>query len=251
MVTDKNGVAGEEYKAKTLSILIPAYNEEKTIETVLKKVSCVCLPEGLEREIVVVDDCSADGTAAKVRAFAQDNPKVRIVVGRHEVNRGKGTAVRTALGLSTGDIVIIQDADLEYDPEDYNVLLPFLLSGEERVIYGSRFLNSKNKHLYFSLYWGGRLVSWVTNVLYGQKLTDEPTCYKMFDAALLKSIPLRCKGFEFCPEVTAKISRLGYKIKETPIHYYPRSIEEGKKLNWQDGVQAIVTLLRYRVGKIR
>jgi glycosyltransferase involved in cell wall biosynthesis len=244
-------MARDEGKGKTLSILIPAYNEEKTIGEVLGKVSSVCLPEGMEREIIVVDDCSADGTAAKAEAFVQLNPEVRIIVGRHESNRGKGSAVRTALGLSTGDIVIIQDADLECDPEDYNVLLPFLLSGEERVIYGSRFLNKENRHLYLSLYWGGRLVSWVANVLYGQHLTDEPTCYKMFDAALLKSIPLRCEGFEFCPEVTAKIARLGYKIKETPIHYYPRSIAEGKKLKWKDGILAIVTLLRYRFGKIK
>jgi glycosyltransferase involved in cell wall biosynthesis len=192
-----------------------------------------------------------DGTAAKVEAFVQLHPTLRIIVGKHKVNRGKGAAVRTALGLSTGDIVIIQDADLETDPEDYNVLLPFLLSGKEKVIYGSRFLNKDNRHLYRGLYWGGRLVSWVANVLYGQKLTDEPTCYKMFDAALLKSIPLRCEGFEFCPEVTAKISRLGYKIREAPIHYYPRSKEEGKKLKWQDGIKAIVTLLRYRFGKVK
>ncbi|MDR3129329.1 MAG: glycosyltransferase family 2 protein [Tannerellaceae bacterium] len=233
---------------KRLSILIPAYNEERTIGTVLDKVIAVHLPEGMEREIIVIDDCSTDGTAKQAKAFGQSHPDLKLVYGRHDVNRGKGAAVRTAISLSTGDFIIIQDADAEYDPEDYNALFPFLLSGE-RVIYGSRFLRKGNNRLYFSFYWGNRLATLATNILYFQKLTDMETCYKMFDAALLKSIPLQCESFEFEPEVTAKLSRLGYRIKEAPICYTPRSVEGGKKIKWLDGVEAIWTLLRYRFWK--
>lgn len=131
-------------------------------------------------------------------------------------------------------------------PEDFNPLLTWMIEHDGKVIYGSRFLNKANKHSYQRFYFGGRLLSIITNILYGQRLTDEPTCYKMFDTALLKSIPLKCTGFEFCPEVTAKVCRKGYKIKELPIHYYPRSIDEGKKINWKDGVIGIWTLIKYR-----
>ncbi|OAV68351.1 Poly-beta-1,6-N-acetyl-D-glucosamine synthase [Bacteroidales bacterium Barb4] len=236
----------EQKEIRTLSILIPAYNEENTIQTILGKIRDTALPKGVGKEIIVVDDHSIDSTGAKIKEFRDSNPDVCLKYTRHEVNSGKGSAVRTAISLSTGDIIIIQDADLEYDPADYNLLLPYLLSGEYKVVYGSRFLYKENRHSYLRFYWRGQLVSWVAGVLYSQKLTDEPTCYKMFDAALLKSIPLVCTGFEFCPEVTAKVSKLGYKIKEVPIHYYPRSIEDGKKIKWYDGVEAIWTLLRYR-----
>lgn len=241
----KENAVRQKERYRRLSILIPAYNEERTIGKVLDKVLAVQLPEGMEREIVVVDDCSTDGTPQQIKAFELAHPDFKLLYRRHDVNRGKGAAVRTAIGLSTGDVIIIQDADMELDPEDYNLLLPFILGGQ-KVIYGSRFLGRGNQRVFSGMYWGGRLVSWVANLLYAQQLTDEPTCYKMFDAALLKSIPLSCEGFEFCPEVTAKISRLGYKIKEAPIHYYPRKVEEGKKLKWMDGVEAIWTLLRYR-----
>ncbi len=154
--------------------------------------------------------------------------------------------MRTGIALATGDWIIIQDADLEYDPEDYNPLLQWVIENNAKVVYGSRFLKPSNKHSYLRFYLGGRLVTFVTNLLYGQHLTDEPTCYKFFDAQFLKSIPLKCQGFEFCPEVTAKVCKKGIKIHEIPINYYPRSIAEGKKINWKDGLEAIWTLLKYR-----
>ncbi|MEG2150682.1 MAG: glycosyltransferase family 2 protein [Bacteroidaceae bacterium] len=234
---------------RRLSIIIPAYNEEKTIVEILDKVLAVQLPENIDKEIIIVNDCSHDESEKRIKQYIESHPKETIKYTSHTRNQGKGMAIRTGIKEVSGNWVIIQDADMEYDPQDYLVLLPHLLSGECKVIYGSRFLNRQNVHSYQSFYWGGRFVSLVTNLLYGQHLTDEPTCYKMFDTELLKSIPLECTGFEFCPEVTAKIARKGYKIKEIAIRYYPRSIEEGKKIKWYDGVEAIWTLLKYRLHK--
>ncbi|MER0441286.1 glycosyltransferase family 2 protein [Emticicia sp. W12TSBA100-4] len=221
-----------------LSVLIPAYNEINNIQNILNKIGEVDIP----MEIIVVDDGSTDGTRELLNTLKSD--KIKVVF--HEKNQGKGGAIRTAIAHSKGDIIIIQDADLEYDPQDYFKLIPVIESGKEKVVYGSRFLNKQNKHSYFSFFLGGQVVTWITNILYFQNLTDEPTCYKVFDAKLLKSIKLNCTGFEFCPEVTAKIAKLGYKIPEVPISYYPRSISEGKKINWKDGVEAIWVLLKYR-----
>lgn len=221
-----------------LSVLIPAYNEVHNIQNILNKIGEVNIP----KEIIVVDDGSTDGTRELLNTLKSDTIKVVF----HEKNQGKGGAIRTAIAHSTGDIIIIQDADLEYDPQDYYKLIPVIESGKEKVVYGSRFLNKQNKHSYFSFFLGGQVVTWITNILYFQNLSDEPTCYKVFDAKLLKSIKLNCTGFEFCPEVTAKIAKLGYKIPEVPISYYPRSISEGKKINWKDGVEAIWVLFKYR-----
>lgn len=221
-----------------LSVLIPAYNEVHNIQNILNKIGEVNIP----KEIIIVDDGSTDGTRELLNTLKSDTIKVIF----HEKNQGKGGAIRTAIEHSTGDIIIIQDADLEYDPQDYYKLIPVIESGKEKVVYGSRFLNKQNKHSYFSFFLGGQVVTWITNILYFQSLTDEPTCYKVFDAKLLKSIKLNCTGFEFCPEVTAKIAKLGYKIPEVPISYYPRSISEGKKINWKDGVEAIWVLFKYR-----
>ena len=230
----------------TLSIIIPAYNEEKTIAELLQRVLDADLGEGIDRELIVVNDCSTDSTGRIVQSFIAAHPITYLV---HDRNQGKGMAVRTGIQAVTGDYVVMQDADLELDPNDFARMLPHLLSGQYRVVYGSRFLAEENSHTYFSYQLGGKFLSVMTNLLYDQRITDEPTCYKMFDAGLLKSIPLDCKGFEFCPEVTAKVSRLGYKIKEVPIRYYPRSIEEGKKLRLRDGLKAIGTLLKYRFWK--
>ena len=221
-----------------LSVLIPAYNEVKNIQKILKKIGEVNIP----KEIVVVDDGSTDGTRELLLQLRSDE----ITVIFHEKNQGKGGAIKTAIQHATGNIIIIQDADLEYDPQDYYKLIPLIANGQEKVVYGSRFLNKKNKHSYISFLWGGQVVTWITNILYNQNLTDEPTCYKVFDATLLKSIKLNCTGFEFCPEVTAKVAKKGYKIPEIPINYFPRSISEGKKINWKDGVEAIWVLLKYR-----
>ena len=233
----------------TLSIIIPAYNEEKTIAELLQRVLDADLGEGMDGELIVVNDCSTDSTGRIVQSFIAAHPQAPITYLVHDRNQGKGMAVRTGIQAVTGDYVVMQDADLELDPNDFARMLPHLLSGQYRVVYGSRFLAEENSHTYFSYQLGGKFLSVMTNLLYDQHITDEPTCYKMFDAGLLKSIPLDCKGFEFCPEVTAKVSRLGYKIKEVPIRYYPRSIEEGKKLRLRDGLKAIGTLLKYRFWK--
>ena len=221
-----------------LSVLIPAYNEINNIQNILDKIQEINIP----KEIIVVDDGSTDGTRELLKTLESEVIKVVL----HEKNQGKGGAIKTAIKHSTVNIIIIQDADLEYDPQDYYKLIPVIESGKEKVVYGSRFLNKQNKHSYFTFFLGGQVVTWITNILYGQNLTDEPTCYKVFDADLLKSIKLNCTGFEFCPEVTAKVAKLGYKIPEIPISYYPRSISEGKKINWKDGVEAIWILVKYR-----
>ena len=232
-----------------LSIIIPAYNEEKTIAELLQRVLDADLGEGIGRELIVVNDCSTDSTGRIVEAFIAAHPDAPITYLKHDRNQGKGMAVRTGIQAVTGDYVVMQDADLELDPNDFAKMLPHLLSGQYQVVYGSRFLVEENSHTYVSYQMGGKFLSIMTNLLYGQHITDEPTCYKMFETRLLKSIPLDCKGFEFCPEVTAKVSRLGHKIKEAPIRYYPRSIEEGQKLRLKAGLQAIDTQLQSRFGK--
>ena len=229
---------------QTLSVIIPAYNEEASIYQILDKICKVCLP--VEKEIIIIDDGSKDHTAEKCKSFIDSHKEMNIIYHLQHPNQGKGAALRKGIAIATGNWIIIQDADLEYDPEDYLPLLEWATGHQEKVVYGSRFLYPSNKHSYLRFYLGGRLVSWVTNILYGQHLTDEPTCYKFFDADFLKSIPLSCQGFEFCPEVTAKVCKKGIKIHEIPIRYYPRSIAEGKKINWKDGLQAIWTLIKYR-----
>ncbi len=223
-----------------LSVIIPVYNEINTLEAILAKVEAV----PVEKEIVIVDDGSSDGTRELLKKY-EGRPGYRVIY--HSVNRGKGAAIRSAIGAATGDVVIIQDADLEYDPMDYLKLLSCYHPEERPVVYGSRFLNSDNRHSYHSYYLGGRLVTIIANILFRLNLTDEPTCYKMFDSKLLKTIDLKCKRFEFCPEVTAKVARQGIKIPEVPINYFPRKITEGKKLRWTDGVAAVWTLLKYRI----
>lgn len=229
---------------KTLSIIIPAYNEEKTIHLILDKIRDVELIEGIQKQIIIVNDHSSDQTEKVILKYKNDNPILDIQYCLHLQNEGKGAAIRTGIEFVKGNFVIIQDADLEYDPNDYNLLLPLLLKGE-RVVYGSRFLMKENKHSYKSFYIGGLLVTTITNLLYNQNLTDEPTCYKAFHSDFLKSIPLVCTGFEFCPEITAKVAIQGCQIKEVPIHYYPRSVEDGKKIKWTDGVEALWVLFKY------
>ncbi|MDR2390006.1 MAG: glycosyltransferase family 2 protein [Tannerellaceae bacterium] len=234
---------------KTLSIIIPVYNEESTLEGLLEKIVRVELINGMGKEIILVNDASGDASGEIIRQTINRYPEIAFKYVRHEVNSGKGRAIRSGMEHVTGDYVVIQDADLEYEPEDLNLLLTYLILRNKKVVYGSRFLERENKHSYRRFYLGGRLVSLFTNLLYGQRLTDEPTCYKMFDAALLKSIPLQCTGFEFCPEVTAKVAKRGYKIVELPIRYYPRSIRQGKKIKWYDGIEALWVLLKYKLQK--
>lgn len=231
---------------KKLSIIVPAYNEGGNIGALLDKVLAVRLPYDIRREVMVVDDGSSDNTYDIVRKYVELHPGEPVRLLRHERNRGKGRAIRTALEYVTGDYIIIQDGDLELEPNDIAVLLKVLVDGGYEVVYGSRFLDKRNEVLYRRFYWGGRLVSFVANLLYNQNITDEPTCYKLFRAEVMERIRLRCERFEFCPEVTAKVAKLGIKIHEEPIHYMPRTLEEGKKLRWTDGVKAVWTLIKYR-----
>lgn len=226
-----------------VSVVIPVYNEAATVAQVVDRVAAVQL-QGLEREIIVVDDGSTDATVEALRSVTQRWSGLVSAV-RHDENRGKGAAIRTALKHVTGDVVITQDADLEYDPSEYPKLLALFEDPAVLVVYGSRNLR-KNPRSSWRFYWGGRLVSWVANVLYGSDLTDEATGYKVFRTDLLRSLELECDGFAFCPEVTGKVLRRRIKIHEIPISYQPRGRDEGKKINWRDGLEAVWTLLKYR-----
>ena len=222
--------------ALKLSIIIPAYNEEQTLLTIIKKFTEI----PLDKEIIIVDDGSTDSTP---RILSNYKDKYGFKIVRHNSNQGKGMAIRSAINHIAGDITIIQDADLEYDPQDYLRLIEAMKNGGEPVMYGAR--TWQRKHLHISSYLGSKMVTFLTNLLYRQKLTDEPTCYKAFDSKLLRSIPLKCKGFEFDPEITAKISKQGIKIKEISIRYHPRGFKEGKKIRWIDGVVAVWVLFKH------
>lgn len=230
---------------KKLSIIIPVYNEAETVARVIERVRAVEL-EGFEREIVVVNDGSTDETGAILERVA-DRWSSLVTVIHHEENQGKGAAIRTALERVGGDIVITQDADLEYDPKEYPKLLALFEDPAVRVVYGSRNLR-KNPRSSWRFYWGGRLLSWVANVLYGSDLTDEATGYKLFRTELLRSLDLQADGFAFCPEVTGKVLRQNIEIHEIPISYEPRSLDEGKKISWRDGLEAVWVLVKHRFG---
>lgn len=228
-----------------LSIIIPLYNEEKTIHLLLEKLDEIFKTVSFEYEVIIVDDGSTDNSAAIVeRTMKNLNESYKFY--QAEKNQGKGAAIRLGLQHIVGEYVIIQDADLENDPNDIVTMIEYVQEHKLSVLYGSRILNKQNNSSNKLFYLGGRLVTIVTNILYLQNITDEPTCYKLFKTDILRKMNLKCNGFEFCPEVTAKVSKMGYKIKEIPISYYPRTIEEGKKISWLDGVEAIWTLLRYR-----
>lgn len=229
-----------------LSILMPAYNEEATIEEIVRRIDAVDLGKiGVDRELIIVDDGSKDKTVEIIKSLQSKYFYIRFI--QHKKNRGKGGAIKTAIRAATGNIMIVQDADLEYDPQDYfRCILP-IMKGKAKVVYGSRRLNKKNKqYTGLSFFIGGRVITFIINVLFFTWLTDEPTCYKTFRSDLVKNMRIDCDKFDWEPEVTAKILKRGIKIMEVPIHYYPRSIEEGKKIKWKDGIDAILTILKYR-----
>jgi len=235
--TISQSIGANPHRNSTLSVIIPVYNEARSIEFVIKRVRAT----GLARQIIVVDHGSTDETFERLSRLRSVSG---LKVVRHKGNRGKGAAIRTGLEHATGEFVIVQDADTEYDPADYPVLLKPLLNGESNVVYGVR--HGDNPRRGPLLFFGVKLLTLVTNLLYGCRIHDEATGYKAFRLSLLKRIALDCERFEFCPEVTAKVCRLGEHILEVPISYHPRSIEAGKKLRWTDGASALPTLLRYR-----
>ena len=225
---------------RKLSVIVPVFDERNTVAEIVRRMRKVDLP--LDLEIVIVDDGSTDGTRAVLQQLGDST--VRVVT--HAANQGKGAAIRTGLAQVTGDLVIVQDADLEYDPQDWLKLLAPIQAGKARVVYGSRFTGERRNMLF--LHWvGNRFLSLVTNVLYNTTLSDMETCYKLFDRTLLDGITLRAQRFEFEPEVTAKMLRRKIRIYEVPISYTGREFDEGKKVSWRDGFVALWTLVKYRV----
>src|SRR3989338_2760994 len=223
-----------------ISVIIPVYNEKNTILEIIKKVKDV----PISKEIIIIDDFSKDGT----REILKKIKDCEIKVFFHERNYGKGHALRTGIEHAKGKIVVIQDADLEYDPKDYIKLIQPIEEGKTKVVYGTRFPKDKKGPSIFKnkFFLANKILTFTSNLLYDAKITDEPTCYKIFDIDVLKSLNLKCEKFEFCPEVTAKVRKKGHEIVELPIAYYLRTIEEGKKINWKDGFQALWTLIKYR-----
>jgi glycosyltransferase involved in cell wall biosynthesis len=236
-----------------LSIVIPFYNEAGTLEPLIKRVLAVDLAD-VTKQIIAVNDGSRDGSLAIAQRLARERPEAVQLIS-FDANRGKGHAVRAGLAAATGDIVIIQDADLEYDPNDYRAMLAEYADPAVAVVFGSRILGAlrhqnngtQRRYSYQRYYWGGRMVTLVANLVYGVHLTDEPTCYKSLRREVLAEIDLESTGFEFCPEITAKLLRRGHRIVEVPIRYYPRGFEEGKKIRYTDGLKAIWTLLKLRL----
>lgn len=232
----------DEPSYRSLTVIVPVYNERSTIAEIIRRARSVSLP--LEVDLVVVDDGSTDGTD-KILAALEDST-VRVI--GHRANQGKGAAIRTGLAAARGDLVLVQDADLEYDPDDWPRLLDPVLKGKARVVYGSRFTGER-KNMLPSHWIGNRLLTLVTNVLYRSTLSDMETCYKLFDRRVLRGIEIRSNRFDFEPEITAKILRRGERIYEVPISYAGREVDEGKKISWHDGLGALWALVRFRFDR--
>ena len=233
---------------KKLSILIPAYNEANTIHLILDKVKNVELINGLSKELIIVIDCSKDATEEAIYSYMNQNPDLSISYYKHEVNKGKGAAIHTAISKATGDMCIVQDADLEYDPQEFNILLKPMLDGFADVVYGSRFIGGNAHRILF--FWhtiGNKFLTTLSNMMTNFNLTDMETCYKLFRTDIIQDIQLNEKRFGFEPEVTAKIAKIPkIRIYEVGISYYGRTYEEGKKIGWKDGFRAIYCILKYR-----
>ena len=235
--------------SQKLSIVIPAYNEAATIHKILDKVKAVDLIGGLEKEVIIINDCSKDDTLGAIQRYMEASPGFPIQYYEHEVNKGKGAALHTGIRQAKGDFIIIQDADLEYDPQEYNILLRPILDGVADVVYGSRFMGGKPHRILF--FWhsiGNKFLTFLSNAFTNLNLTDMETCYKLFRAEAIKSLDLRENRFGFEPEVTAKVARIpGIRIYEVGISYYGRTYAEGKKINWKDGFRAIYCILKYNL----
>ena len=218
-----------------LSVIMPVYNEKTTIIQIIKKIR----KSPIKKEIIIVDDFSADGTREILKKINAKNIKIIY----HDKNYGKGYAVRTALKHAKGSVILIQDADLEYDPKEYQKLVSPILKGNAKVVYGTRF---KKKQKISMFYLGNRFLTFAANILYSAKITDEATCYKVFESSVIKNLNLKCRRFEFCPEVTSKLIKKGHSILEVPISYSSRSLKEGKKIKWGDGFHALWILIKYK-----
>ncbi|MCF2443199.1 glycosyltransferase family 2 protein [Dyadobacter sp. CY345] len=231
-----------------LSIIIPAYNEARTVHFILDKIKAVKLNHNIEKEVIIVNDCSSDGTEQAILNYKASNPELNIRYLKHEINKGKGAALHTGIQHATGEYLIIQDADLEYDPEEYNILIQPIWDGHADVVFGSRFIGGKPHRILF--FWhtiGNKFVlTFLSNMATNLNLTDMETCYKLFQTSVIQKLNLTETRFGFEPEVTAKIARVpGLRIYEVGISYYGRTYAEGKKINWKDGVRAIYCIFKY------